>query len=154
MQTLKSLIEYQIYCDMDGVLTTEYKQSHTKKEFWNEVAKGKLQFWSDMKWMPDGQQLWNFIKSRAIILSAPSSSLPDSSRGKMIWVAKNIGPNVKLILRKAEEKKDFANAKSILIDDLQKNILQWEQAGGIGIHHISAINTIKKLNDILNNREK
>ena len=44
-----------------------------------------------------------------------------------------------------ENKKNYANANSILIDDMQKNIDQWRAAGGIGILHTSAASTIEQL---------
>ena len=55
---------------------------------------------------------------------------------------------INLVLR--QEKKDYAvtdGIQNILIDDYIKNIREWEQAGGIGIHHTDVkrtINTIKK----------
>ena len=43
---------------------------------------------------------------------------------------------------------EYANEHSILIDDMQKNIDQWKAAGGIGILHTNAKDTIKKLKDL------
>jgi hypothetical protein len=54
-------------------------------------------------------------------------------------------PGTKLILSKAENKKDYARPNSILIDDNVKNIADWIGAGGIGILHTSAEDTIKQL---------
>jgi hypothetical protein len=53
-----------------------------------------------------------------------------------------------LILRSAKHKKDFAGPNNILIDDRVDNINGWIEAGGIGILHTSAEDTIKQLNKL------
>jgi hypothetical protein len=68
---------------------------------------------------------------------------------KVKWLKKNTtvsGSKINIIRR--PEKKQYAIHKgvpAILIDDHPKNIAEWEQAGGVGIHHKSAANTIRKL---------
>ena len=57
-------------------------------------------------------------------------------------------PGTKLILRYAKQKQELANPESILIDDRQINIDQWEAAGGIGILHTSTDNTISQLKEL------
>jgi hypothetical protein len=39
----------------------------------------------------------------------------------------------------------FAGPERILIDDMEQTIREWNNAGGIGIHHTSASNTISQL---------
>ena len=151
--------EYEIYCDMDGVLCDfdkqfkkfsgdispeEYETQHGKKEFWKLISNQGVGFWVGMPWMPDGKELWEHIKPyNPLLLSAPSSE--ESSRlGKRLWVKNNI-PGTKLILRQAEQKQEFANPNSILIDDRTSNIEQWRAKGGIGILHTSTNNTLKQL---------
>lgn len=112
--------------------------------FWEPINKAGLPFWEDMPWTSDGKELWGYIKKyNPTILSAPSDEI-ESRVGKIKWVAREL-PETKLILRKAEQKRVFANPESILIDDLEKNIQQWIESGGIGILHTSAENTINEL---------
>jgi hypothetical protein len=54
-------------------------------------------------------------------------------------------PGTQLILRSAKHKKDFAEPNAILIDDRKDNIDGWIDAGGIGILHTSAEETIEIL---------
>jgi hypothetical protein len=149
--------EYQIYCDMDGVIA-DFERGYEEltgidlqgefqpegEEFWNPIQKAGVGFWAGLKWMPDGQQLWDYIKPhKPQLLSAPSRE--KSSRiGKAVWVKHKI-PGTKLILRYASQKKELASPTSILIDDRIKNIEDWESAGGIGILHTSAADTISQL---------
>ena len=39
----------------------------------------------------------------------------------------------------------FAAPHHILIDDLEKTIIEWREKGGIGIHHTSTSDTISQL---------
>lgn len=155
--------KYQIYVDMDGVLTDfdkqlkatagikngrDWEKKHGADAFWTEIKKGGLEFWSKMPWMKDGKQLWNYIKDKNVaVLSAPAKTIPDSKKGKKMWVKNNLG-NAKLILAQAADKQKYASPTSILIDDFDRNISQWKASNGIAIHHKNASDTIKKLNKL------
>ena len=149
-------MEYKIYCDMDGVIV-DFDKGYEKltgikmtgifrsdPDFWDPINKSGVKFWTDMDWMPDGRQLWNYIeKYKPVILSAPSNR--DESRvGKQLWVHKEL-PGVQLYLRYAKHKIDFAEPNAVLIDDRIENIENWVNAGGIGIHHTSTESTIHHL---------
>jgi cytidyltransferase-like protein len=149
--------KYEVYCDMDGVLVDfergyeeltgkDIRGNHVKGDgdFWQPITDAGVEFWTKLKWMSDGKQLWDYIKKhKPNLLSAPSRE--ESSRiGKHIWVENNI-PGVNLILRAADKKQEFASPNAILIDDRADNVQRWKDAGGVGIHHTSAENTINEL---------
>ena len=155
----EKVMDYKIYCDMDGVLA-DFESGYEKltgidlrgefqkgDDFWDPISKAGVGFWAGLKWMPDGQKLWDYIKPyKPDLLSAPSRE--ESSRiGKAVWVKHKL-PGTKLILRYAKQKQELANPESILIDDRQVNIDQWEAAGGIGILHTSTDNTISQLKEL------
>jgi cytidyltransferase-like protein len=149
--------EYKIYCDMDGVIVDfedgyerltgkDIKGNHIKGDgdFWQPITDAGVKFWAGLKWMPDGKELWSYIKSyNPEILSAPSRE-ESSKIGKHVWIKNNI-PGIKLILRSANRKQELAESNAILIDDRKDNIEQWINAGGIGILHTSADDTITQL---------
>ena len=152
----EKVMDYKIYCDLDGVLADfesgyeeltgidlkgEFKKGD---DFWDPIKVAGIGFWAGLKWMPGGQELWDYLKPfNPQLLSAPSRE--QSSRiGKHVWVKHKI-PGTKLILRYANQKQQLATPESILIDDRQINIDQWEAAGGIGILHTSTDNTISQL---------
>jgi phosphopantetheine adenylyltransferase len=157
-EDVKEKADYKIYCDMDGVIVDfdkGYKEltgreasfDTPKEEFWAPIQKAGAEFWIKLQWMPDGKQLWNYIKPyNPQLLSAPSRD-ESSKIGKFVWVKRNV-PGTKLILRQAERKQEFATPNSILIDDRADNIQRWKDAGGIGIHHTSASDTIQQLKDL------
>jgi 5'-nucleotidase len=151
-------IQYEIYCDMDGVLCdfderfkffsgespTEYKSKNGTDKFWDIIDEAGVGFWAGMKWMSDGKQLWDYISSyNPTLLSAPSSQ-SESRLGKRLWVKKHL-PGVKLILSKASDKKNYSKPFHILIDDRASNIEDWRNEGGVGILHTSTFSTIKEL---------
>lgn len=163
-------INYQIFCDMDGCLCDfearfehftglppdEYRAEIAKKYgnnkvdeiFWNLIDKQiGVRFWRGIPWMPQGKQLWDYIKPyNPILLSSPSWD--DSSRiGKSLWVKDHI-PGTKLIFRQAKNKSDFAEPNAILIDDREDTIMNWKTKNGIGIlfkNTDQTINELKKL---------
>ena len=157
-EDVKEKADYKIYCDMDGVLVDfekGYKEltgedasyNTNPEEFWAPITKAGAAFWIKLPWMPDGKQLWDYIKPyNPSLLSAPSRE-ESSKIGKFTWVKRNM-PGTKLILRSAERKQEFATPNSILIDDRADNIQRWKDAGGIGIVHTSAADTIQQLKDL------
>ena len=159
---VKEIIEepkYKIFSDMDGVLTDfdesfkkasdgiaprDYEKKFGKDKFWELIDGGGVGYWVGMPYMPDGERYWDYIKGYDVeLLSSPSRS--NTSRlGKRLWVRNNM-PGVKLTLAQAYLKKNYAAPNHILIDDRESNIDQWRAAGGIGILHTSASDTIRQL---------
>ena len=158
----EKVMNYEIYSDMDGVLTdfdasfmkasdgilpSEYEKNFGKDGFWELIDSKGVGYWVGMPWMPDGKTYWDYIKGyNPILLSSPSRS--NTSRlGKRLWVKNNI-PGTKLILAQAKDKQNYAQSDRILIDDRPSNIDQWRASGGIGILHTSASDTIRQLKDL------
>ena len=166
MKTINQFLQeiskpFILYCDMDGVLTDfegavedfgrgTFKQIADREEeswIWAKISKIGYRFWRDMNWIANGKELWNEIKIyQPIILTAvPRSGFQNCKIGKNIWIDKNLGKDVKREIVFRKDKQNFANSKSILIDDMKKNIDEWRTASGIGILHISNEKTLRKL---------
>lgn len=163
MMTFQTFREQQelpiIYCDMDGVVADFLKGSKeaTGQEFtddiWDELP---LDLYAKLPKMPDADKLWKFI-SKYDLRMLTAYPKPDrgeisktSQRDKVLWMKKNFNfPKNKIHLVLRAEKKDYAKPKdgrkAILIDDMEKNVKEFESFGGIGIHHTSATSTIKQL---------
>jgi len=153
--------KYTLYCDMDGVLCdfekrfedltglspNAYRDKNGLDKFWKVITEDGVRFWVGMDWMPDGKQLWDYIKPNVYsLLSSPSSD--NSSRlGKRLWVKNNI-PGTKLILSSRKNKQTYSKENAILIDDMLPTIEEWNAGGGIGILHTSAASTIKQLKEL------
>lgn len=154
---------YQIYCDMDGVLTDferrfitllrkegpkyyskaviaqvkrpkHFEALEGPEEFWKFIDQYMgLEFWSEMPWMPNGRQLWDFIQPYGPKLLTSPSRDNTSRLGKKLWVRNNISPAPEVIFRFGDAKADFANKNTILIDDKPSNLAAFSAAGGISI---------------------
>jgi 5'(3')-deoxyribonucleotidase len=156
--------KYIIFCDMDGVLvdfdkgyreltgkSTHHSNEQGKDEFWNlfnnslkEKGISEYQYWANLDWQPGGQELWNSIKPyKPYVLTAPTYN-PESKEGKREWIQRLDGMK-NIYFRPAKFKSDFSGKNRILIDDREDTINRWNEAGGIGILHTSATNTIDQL---------
>lgn len=161
--------KYKIYVDMDGVLVDweksfakisnglsadAYEAQHGSEARFNLSQNSSPEFYANMEWMSDGKQLYDFVKNlNSEILSHAESDSGKDTRvidGKNTWLKNN---NIKIhanLVHHREDKASFASENSILIDDREDNIIEFEEAGGIGILHKNATDTIKKLKEIMN----
>ena len=142
-----------IYFDMDGVLADfeGYIKSHgigyvphdtRDKEadalMWEEIKKVD-RFYFQLEPMPGALDLFRRLQEKyhCEILSAvpkPHWGIVGAEADKRAWIAKYLGEDVRVNIVYREQKKDFAGAKnSVLIDDLEKNIREWNEFGGTGI---------------------
>lgn len=169
--------DYKIFVDLDGVLAdfeagtnmamskvydTEHIHSEEEYErdskYRSRMWKGLRdyqkvhggEFWNELPLMKDAKQLWDYVKRYPVeILSATGNPEYGAAEQKHKWVADNIDPRVKVNLtRKSAEKAQMAAPNHILIDDKSKSIDPWTQAGGIGILHTSAANSIARLKEL------
>lgn len=106
-------------------------------------------FYATLPVMSDAEHLWSYIKLNFAtyrILSASGSTPKDCAQQKKLWVRNILGEDVNaIIVKDGKDKAAYADSNSILIDDRQKVLDPWIQAGGIGILHTSAVTTIAQL---------
>jgi len=162
------MMNKKIYCDLDGVLagcmehlavitgvsqlefTTRigvYGQSQFDNWFWKHVADNKT-FFRDLPLI--NKELWDGIKkyNPTILTAIPKAhrNIHEAAGHKKEWVAKHLGSEVPIITCIREHKRIFCQGPdSILLDDNERNIQEWNQAGGIGIFFS---NTEKALLDL------
>ena len=172
------LMTFEIFVDLDGVLADmryrltkicrqilgdsfvhrpdeeydndpEYRElmHRTIATYQNEM---KGQLWLELPLMKDAIELWDYvIPHQPTILSATGHPDFGAAGQKYLWVATTLGEDVPVILtEKAREKARHAASNRILIDDKPKAINPWIEAGGIGILHTSATNTISQLKSL------
>ena len=156
---------YKIFVDMDGVVAdfdkrftdlsgmspSDFESKHGKTAFWDFIdVEHKLAFWIGIPPMPDAQTLIDFVsKYDYEMLTAPSIK-KESLMGKGLWMKnwtkRGLFPSKpKVNYKPAKNKHQFAAPNHILIDDKPSTIDSWKAAGGVGILHTSAGNTIKQL---------
>lgn len=162
---------YNLFLDMDGVFAdfgkgieklmlnvpySEYRYDtdpEYKKRMWElvgEYQKDGDEFWYDLDLLPDAMTLWNYVKKyNPTFLSATGRTNHEHTKDqKRRWIDEKFGDIPGIFVHSAEDKKKEADENHILIDDKMKAIEPWVNAGGIGILHTSAQETIARLKDL------
>lgn len=121
-----------IFCDLDKVLV-------------NQTSRKRFDL---MDWMPDGRELWAFLAPlQPTILSQLMADIYDVSKPeKLIWCARELGPDVRVIVVRGEEGKHYHSGPGhILIDDTEGHRANWVRRGGTFILHRTASESIAEL---------
>lgn len=162
-----TLTNFKIYVDMDGVLTDwekqflkytgmsiqQYNDIHGETTSHNFVHKHSPDFYSTLDWMKDGKVLHNFIKHLPTSILSHASEVEGES-GKLKWIERNGISFKPIFVKHKEDKSNYATPDSILIDDKPENVDGFTKAGGIGIVHTNATDTINKLKEIIGIKQK
>ncbi len=156
---------YKIYCDLDGVLVDflggVQETLHLPKtpdqyeidEFLATLEGSSVDWWASLDWTEDGKKLWGLLKelNTEILTACPNQCKlqPNVIKGKKKWCKKNLKMSTGVNVTTRRGKLRFVGENHILIDDYLKNVNEWKQAGGKGIHYRTARQTAKELKDII-----
>ena len=151
-----------LYLDMDGVLADFHKEydkidpeRSDRKRFRWSVMEHKI--FEKLDFMPDTQELLNHVcKLNGVtieILTSMGTHDPFQAQAakmqKLQWLAaKNLPWRANFVHNK-QEKSKYATSRSILIDDSVGCISPFVEAGGHGILHTNASNTIRLLDSTI-----
>ena len=155
-------IMFKVFCDLDGVLTdfsgrfrelfkidvAAYETEHGVESIWKPINEHGVNFWANLPWTYDGHRLWRYIKQfNPIIISArPKLTLSKFvEEGKNLWLNKELGKHVPRHIGRRKDKIRQCGFGYVLVDDFAKTVEEWRLRGGVGIVHISAIDTIQRL---------
>jgi hypothetical protein len=144
---------------MDGVIADFSKRYKEKFRVTPEETRNNKEFnsyfdkfisdgeFSTLDLMPDATELLNFVSELDTPKEILSSTARPQNHGmiapqKQMWLNKhNIHYKANFVPGKSLKYK-YATSNSIIIDDTQSVIDDWNKAGGIGILHTDAISTI------------
>jgi len=150
-------LEPHVFLDCDGVLADfdtyaeayfgmnprAYEAKVGSAQFWAELeAKGD--FYRNLPLMPDAMTLYEGVKhlNPTILTGCPRG---DWAQGqKVAWAAEHF-PGVAIITCKSANKRDYAKAGDVLIDDWAQHRHRWIEMGGIFITHHDADTSLAAL---------
>jgi 5'(3')-deoxyribonucleotidase len=105
----------------------------TSQQFWNGLNEG---YWANLQPLPDAADILQLLENRfgamnLCILSSPTRD-PRSLSGKLKWIQRNLKKYERRFLI-GPSKEFCASAQTVLIDDSDRNIDRFHQAGGAAI---------------------
>lgn len=149
-----------LFCDSDGVLVDMELGFRNifgfglddvpEPQMWDLITNHKG-FWEHLPAMPGALMLWARIAQYAptILTGCPRGGYNKAEIGKRAWYARETGLHVPVITCFSRNKpQHMKNKGDVLIDDLIKNCNRWTEAGGVAIHHTSAEDTIRQLEQL------
>jgi 5'(3')-deoxyribonucleotidase len=151
-----------LYLDMDGVLADFNKEyikydpmKEDRKKFRSAVMEHHI--FEKLEFMPDTQELLNHVSKLTgvtiEILTSMGTREPDQAQAakhqKMKWLDEKNIPYKANFVHSKQEKANYAGSTSILIDDSIGCISPYIEAGGHGILHVNATDSIRLLDSTL-----
>ena len=157
----------KLYLDMDGVLCNFEKRftelygkdalgARDRKNFttnWpNFIMDGNFE---NLEWFPGGKELLHFIQYatdwEVEILSSSGGEKFHSevAAQKVVWLCNKGIPYKANIVPGRKHKTAYATPETILIDDTEDIIVNFNAAGGLGILHKDINETLAKLRTLL-----
>lgn len=96
-----------------------------------------MRFWRDLEWMPDGHDIFryvlNYFSPKQVYLLTTPMPNPGSYTGKALWVEQNLPLYKKRLIVTQAPKSLLAGPDTLLIDDKDQNVREFEDAGGAAI---------------------
>jgi hypothetical protein len=163
-----------LFLDMDGVLVDlargfkdvcgyplswGLEEKIGKEKYWTPVHEARPNFWSTLPKMVGADDmvdglLNNIHLNNVHILSAVFNDHEECEDEKRVWVQNNTPvktENINIVQRR--EKRNFAKTDgvpNVLVDDMEKNCVEWVAAGGIAILHTCPVQTVETFIEIRN----
>ncbi len=118
-----------------------------RRALWDMVSQDPG-FWRGLDPMPGARDLWRFLAPYdPSILTGVGGDAAECERGKKEWAFAHLGCG-KVTVTNSGRKPEFCRPGDILIDNSAANVAAWEAAGGIGVLHVSAAETIARLREL------
>ena len=132
------------------VFTDDNRQDRNLWQKVNAIQEAGEPFFSIMNKTSDADILWQYVVPHKPSILTSTGKYYDYARAEKIgWVEQHFtGYADILTVPRSALKAQYATPNHILIDDRMKSIEPWRAAGGIGILHTDARNTLQQLESL------
>ena len=149
-------ISRQWWIDSDGIFSAFDLQSHEllgchpttvgDAKFW-AIANAHPLFWSDMPVMDGALEFWDKIKHTkpTVLTGAPRGNFEQAAEAKKEWWLKHFSHTDVVVCLSKDKPKHMTSPGEYLLDDMKKNVVKWEKAGGTGILFTSHDQALEEL---------
>ena len=139
-------------CDMEALSQNGERDLKQDDLMWEAIRDTDC-FYDRLELMPGAKEMFSRIYGeygdRCEILTGvpkPERGVVTAGEDKIAWMKRELSVAVKVNVVLRKQKIDFCKGpESVLIDDREKTILEWREAGGTGILHVSPEETLKEL---------
>jgi hypothetical protein len=148
----------RLFLDCDGVLADfdggfreqfgatprEYQARHGASAFWRDLQRQAPQFYLFLPLMADARELFDAVAhlEPAILTGVPLGDWAEPQ--KIAWAGVHF-PGTPVITCLASEKSRYCRPGDVLVDDRDRYRRDWEDAGGVFVHHRSAAESIPRV---------
>lgn len=164
----------KIYLDMDGVLADFdrgvrelcHMEPSPQNEGWRPGMDDPMwakvrtidHYYDKLELMPGAKMMFDKLYEEFGSKCEILTGIPKPKRGVLIagedkinWAHRLLSNDLVVNIVYREQKPDYCTGKDcILIDDLKKNIEEWEKCGGTGILFTNAEDTLRQVHEITN----
>lgn len=161
----------KIYFDMDDVLADftrgvkemvgmtpppqDDKHKAEDNDMWAGIRKIE-HFYDKLEIAPGAKKMFDALYGKygnkcEVLTAVPKEdkNIPEAGEDKIKWMHRMLSEDIKINVVTREEKPGYCfGLGCILIDDMEKNIKNWEEIGGTGVLHKSAEETMLKLKEM------
>jgi len=145
-----------IVLDSDGVfadfdlhvyqLFGKWPREMNEAHMWALINK-RNDFWYEMPLKSDAMHLWEKVVhlQPMVLTGCPKSGFEVAAAAKKEWWKRHFDHELVVTCLSRDKALHIRRPGEILVDDMPKNIRRWEAAGGIGIRHKNADDTLEQL---------
>ena len=161
----------KMYLDMDGVLADfdrgvkeicgmeplpqGGKRDPQQDNLMWEAIREAGHFYDRLELMPGAKEMFDQIYGKYADHCEILTGIPKPERGivtagqdKIAWVRRNLSETIRVNIVLRKEKLEYCTGpESVLIDDSESTIRDWQKKGGTGILYVSAEDTLKQLSE-------